>query len=32
MNPDFKIQNAQGHFWKFYRAREKVIGWEKLNS
>jgi len=29
MNLDFKIRNAQGHFWKFYRAREKVIGWEK---
>ena len=28
MNPNFKIWNAQGYFWKFYRAREKAIGWE----
>jgi len=29
MNPDFKIRNAQGHFWKFYITHEKVIGSEK---
>jgi len=28
MNPDFKIRTAQGHFWKFYRVREKAIGWK----
>jgi len=29
MNPDFKIQTAQGHFWKTRRARENHIGWKK---